>query len=96
MNKEKVVNWQKAGVVSTEKSRFCKLQSVPIDAVKIKSGFWHQRIELNKNQSLMDMFNRRAIDNFRIAAGKKRGKYGGFLASDSNLYKWMEAVAFTL
>jgi len=100
VNRKEVIDWQEAGVVSTGKSPFCKLRSVPIRAVKIKSGFWQPRIEINKSQSLMDMFDllqeRGAIDNFRIAAGKKKGKHGGFLGSDSDLYKWIEAVAFAL
>jgi len=38
----------------------------------------------------------RAIRNFRIAAGLEEGEYGGFVFQDSDLYKWLEAVAYAL
>ncbi|MGO4546319.1 glycoside hydrolase family 127 protein [Paenibacillus sp. 2TAB23] len=37
-----------------------------------------------------------AIRNFRIAAGLEEGEFGGWIFQDSDLYKWLEAVAFSL
>lgn len=34
--------------------------------------------------------------NFRIAAGKETGSHGGFIFQDSDIAKWLEAVAYTL
>ena len=34
--------------------------------------------------------------NFRIAAGKEKGEFGGFVFQDSDVYKWLEGVAFSL
>ena len=34
--------------------------------------------------------------NFRVAAGKEKGTFGGFVFQDSDLYKWLEGVAFSL
>lgn len=37
-----------------------------------------------------------AINNLLIAAGKKTGEFGGFVFQDSDLAKWLEAVAYRL
>ena len=37
-----------------------------------------------------------SIENFRIAAGLSDGAYHGMVFADSDLYKWLEAVAFAL
>jgi len=37
-----------------------------------------------------------AIRNFKIAAGLEKGEFGGFVFQDSDLYKWLEAAAYTL
>lgn len=36
------------------------------------------------------------IENFRIAAGRSQGHHYGMVFQDSDLYKWLEAVAYTL
>ncbi len=36
------------------------------------------------------------IRNFRVAAGLEEGKHGGFVFQDSDLAKWLEAVAYQL
>lgn len=37
-----------------------------------------------------------AIENFRIAAGQKPGNHYGWVFQDSDVYKWLEATAYTL
>jgi DUF1680 family protein len=36
------------------------------------------------------------LRNFRIAAGAERGKFTGMIFQDSDVYKWLEAVAYAL
>jgi DUF1680 family protein len=36
------------------------------------------------------------LDNFRIAAGEKSGGYYGAVFQDSDVYKWLEAVAYCI
>ena len=36
------------------------------------------------------------LRNFRIAAGKEEGSHQGFVFQDSDVYKWLEGVAFSL
>jgi DUF1680 family protein len=37
-----------------------------------------------------------AIKNFRIAAGLEQGEFQGFVFQDSDFYKWLEAVGYSL
>ncbi|HKM42574.1 MAG TPA: beta-L-arabinofuranosidase domain-containing protein, partial [Limnochordia bacterium] len=37
-----------------------------------------------------------AIENLRIAAGEKTGEYHGMVFQDSDVAKWLEAVAYRL
>lgn len=37
-----------------------------------------------------------AIANFSIAAGQKEGSHYGYVFQDTDVYKWLEAVAYTL
>jgi DUF1680 family protein len=36
------------------------------------------------------------VDNFRIASGRKEGEFKGIFFNDSDVYKWLEAAAFSL
>ncbi|HOK80842.1 MAG TPA: glycoside hydrolase family 127 protein [bacterium] len=78
-----------------------KLKSfpVPIKSVKI-TGFFSRYLENNRKISiplLYRLFEKYGtIDNFRVAAGLKKGEITRRLATDSDLYKWMEAVSWDL
>ena len=48
------------------------------------------------NDRLKDTEPSHCIENFRIAAGISRGEYHGMVFQDSDLYKWLEAVAYQL
>lgn len=37
-----------------------------------------------------------AINNFKIAAGKQKGEFYGMVFQDTDVYKWLEAVAYSL
>ncbi|KGE16598.1 glycoside hydrolase family 127 protein [Paenibacillus wynnii] len=37
-----------------------------------------------------------AVSNFEIAAGRKKGEFGGMVFQDSDLAKWLEAVGYSL
>ena len=37
-----------------------------------------------------------AIENFKIAAGRSQGHHYGMVFQDSDVYKWLEAAAYTL
>lgn len=87
-------------VVDTTQSPHAKVRPVPIRAVKLRDGFWQPRlsalqdITLPTQYDLMEQTGR--IDNFRRVAGKVGGAFRGLYFNDSDVYKWLEAAAWSL
>lgn len=48
------------------------------------------------NDRIPDAAPSHCIENFKIAAGEAEGEFYGFVFQDSDLAKWLEAVAFSL
>jgi DUF1680 family protein len=92
--------WQSEGVVSVTHSPHAKLHAVPIRAVKMGDGFWSARRAINVEKSIPTMLaeleQHGVVDNFLRLEGKKDVARRGPLYTDSDIYKWMEAVAFVL
>jgi len=88
------------GVIDVSKSPHAKLHPVPVHAVKMGEGFWLPRMRTNAEKSiptLLELMEQHGVvDNFRRLSGRKRVDRRGPLYTDSDLYKWMEAVAFVL
>src|ERR1035438_1333390 len=93
-------DWKSAGVVDDSHSPYAKLHGVPIRAVKMGDGFWTARRKANVEQSiptlLAELEQHGIVDNFLRLEGKKDVPRRGPLYTDSDLCKWMEAVAFVL
>ena len=92
--------WKDQGVENLQKSPYSKLHNVPVRAVTIGSGFWGRRRDINVTKSIPSMHdllesNGRMI-NFRRLADKSKGDQRGPVFSDSDIYKWTEAVGFAL
>lgn len=89
-----------AGVVATGKSPYALLHDVPLAGVQLGEGFWRTRMEKNHNAGVMALYRlleeHGVIDNFRRLSGRKNVPRRGYLFTDSDLYKWMEAVAWVL
>ena len=92
--------WQSEGIVSVSRSPYAKLHAVPIHAVKMGDGFWSARRAINVEKSIPTMLaeleEHGVVDNFLRLEGKKDVPRRGPLYTDSDIYKWMEAVAFVL
>jgi len=84
-----------------------KLYSLPLQNIKISDNFWTKYTKLVKDVIIpyqWDILNDRiedaepsyCLNNFRIAAGEKEGEFGGAVFQDTDVAKWLEAVAFTL
>jgi uncharacterized protein len=77
-----------------------KLQPVPFTAVEIRDRFWSPRQETNRSVSVhhsLEMLER--AGNFlvmKLAAEGKREGFKGLLFTDSDLYKTLEGIAYTL
>ncbi len=93
-------DWKDEGVLFVDKSPYAKLRNVPVHAVAITEGFWGARREINVNSSIPSMeklleANGR-MNNFLRLAGKSDAQQHGPVYSDSDVYKWTEAVGFAL
>jgi uncharacterized protein len=93
-------NWKDAGVVDLSNSPYAKLKTVPIRAVVIQNGFWSQRRRTNLMASIPSMHDELLehgrMDNFLRMKGKSAEPQKGPVFSDSDIYKWTEAVGFQL
>jgi len=93
-------SWKDQGVLNLAHSPHAKLHNVPVRAVTIENGFWGARREVNTTQSIPTMHDQLEshgrMDNFRRLVGKSSAPQIGGPGCDSHLYKWIEAVAFTL
>ena len=76
------------------------LHAVPLEAVTLTDTFWEPRCAINRTVTLRSQLehceNTGRIDNFRRASGKKQIEYQGLVFNDSDVYKVMEAIAFSL
>jgi DUF1680 family protein len=92
--------WKSQGIIHTSSSPYAKLHSVPVRAVKMGEGFWTARMRTNVEQSIPSMLQlleeHGVVDNFRRLVGRKNVARQGPVYTDSDIYKWMEAVAFVL
>jgi DUF1680 family protein len=93
-------NWREQGVIYLDHSPHAVMHPVPIRAVTLGAGFWHERRRVNVERSIPTMLElleaHGIVDNFRRLSGRKDAPRKGPLYTDSDLYKWMEAVAFVL
>ena len=82
-------------------------QAVPLKDVVVQDAFWNRYARLVRDKVIpyqWEALNDRvpgaekshAVENFRIAAGLARGDFHGYVFQDSDLYKWLEAVAYRL
>ena len=83
------------------------IQAPSVANFQVGDGFWKRFVELVKDDVIpyqWEILNDRvpgaepshAIENFRIAAGEAEGEYYGMVFQDSDVAKWLEAVAFSL
>ena len=82
-------------------------QALPLRNVKLNDGFWSEIqnrvidvvIPYQKEileDKVPDAEKSHAIQNFRIAAGDAKGEFHGMVFQDSDVAKWLEAVAYAL
>jgi len=93
-------NWKEQGVENLAKSPHAQLHDIPVHAVTIQSGFWARRREINLTKSIPSMHDlleaNGRMNNFRRLVGKSNAQQIGPVFSDSDVYKWTEAVGFAL
>lgn len=83
------------------------IREVELNRIKIKDEFWSSRQNLITevvipyqesilNDKIPGVEKSHAFANFRIAAGLEQGDYYGMVFQDSDVAKWLEAVAYSL
>ncbi|MCI0578203.1 MAG: glycoside hydrolase family 127 protein [Chloroflexi bacterium] len=86
--------------VKTNLTPFARLRTLPPGTSIITGGFWERKQTINRHVTLRhgyQMLEKAGnFDNFRVAAGLTQGKYKGLIFNDSDVYKWLEAVACDL
>lgn len=81
--------------------------TVPLGNVQINDQFWSYYINLVRHvvvpyqwDALNDLVEgaepSHAVRNFKIAAGLEQGEFHGYVFQDSDVAKWLEAVAYLL
>lgn len=87
-------------VVDTARSPYARLRAVGVGAVRVDDAFWGPRLERNRTETVpaqqQQCESTGALENFRRAAGLTGGPFHGRYYSDSDVYKWVEAAAWTL
>ncbi len=82
-------------------------ESLDLKQVKIQDTFWSAHVDLVKsaiipyqwdvmNDRIEDAESSHCLENFRIAAGLKKGEFYGAVFQDTDIAKWLEAVGFSL
>jgi DUF1680 family protein len=87
-------------MVDTSRSRHARLRPLPLTDVQLSDGFWEPRRRVNRRVTLPSQYEHLEktgrLDNFRRASGKIDAPYSGIYFNDSDVYKWLEAAAWTL
>lgn len=84
-----------------------KLHSIPLKKIRINDRFWNKYIDLVKdviipyqwsilNDFIEDAEPSHCIHNFKVAAGEENGEFKGAVFQDTDVAKWLEAVAYSL
>jgi DUF1680 family protein len=86
--------------ISTAASLHARWYTLPLGSISLTEGFWSHKQEINRQVSLRHGYEQleRAgnFNNLRLAAGFGEGEYQGPVFMDSDVYKWLEALAYDL
>ncbi|MHB1424184.1 MAG: glycoside hydrolase family 127 protein [Gemmataceae bacterium] len=89
-----------AGVNVASSIHADSLTPLPFQKVQIKDDFWSKRIQINRTATIEANLHQCEITgrirNFAIAGKLEEGKHKGLLFDDSDLYKVIEGIAYTL
>lgn len=76
------------------------LTALPFQDVRLKDDFWNKRIRINRTATIEANLHQCEITgrirNFAIAGKLEEGKHKGMLYDDSDVYKVLEGIAYTL
>ena len=84
-----------------------KLELLPLKDIRLDDPFWNKYTRLvtkeiipyqweTLNDRVPDAEPSHCISNFQVAAGLKEGTFEGAVFQDTDVAKWLEAVAYSL
>ena len=84
-----------------------RLHPLPLKTIEINDSYWNKYIKLISdvvipyqwdilNDKVPDAAPSYCLQNFKIAAGEMEGERKGVVFQDSDVAKWLEAVAYSL
>lgn len=78
-----------------------KMEPVNFSQVSIEDNFWKPRLDIHASTTLQVCIDQcenatNRVNNFAIAAGACEGEFKGLVYDDSDLYKMIEGVAYSL
>ncbi len=84
-----------------------KLETIDLKEIRIRDFFWDRYVRLVRdviipyqwdamNDRIPDAEPSHCLENFKIAAGRKKGEFYGAVFQDTDIAKWLEAVGFSL
>lgn len=91
---------QEKGILNNVNSNFVKFKSVDIGDCVWTDGFWADKFKAAETtmipymRSLLTGDTGHALNNFKIAAGLKKGEHKGMHWHDGDFYKFMEAEMY--
>lgn len=87
-------------VVDTSRSKYTQHRPVPLTAVTLSDEFWAPRRRVNHEVTLPAQFQHletsHRLNNFRRVSGKVERPFEPPIFNDTDVYKWLEAAAWTL
>jgi uncharacterized protein len=89
-----------AASVAPTASAHVRLRPIDARGVVIRDGLLADRQRVNREVTLLrgaeELERAGTLDNLRIAAGQASGDRRGMVFSDTDVYKWLEAIAWEL
>ncbi|HML22277.1 MAG TPA: glycoside hydrolase family 127 protein [Aggregatilinea sp.] len=79
---------------------YARWHMLPLESIAFTSGFWADWQRINRQVTLLhgyQMLEKAGnLDNLRIAAGRIDSQYKGLAFLDSDVYKWLEGIAYEI
>lgn len=84
-----------------------RLNTVQLSKINITDAFWKRYTDLVEdviipyqwdimNDNILGVESSHCLENFKIAAGLKKGQFYGAVFQDTDVAKWLEAVGYSL
>ncbi len=90
----------RAVVVDTSDSLYALLRPIAVGDVRLADTIWEPRRRITTDRTIPEQHalleSSQRLDNFRRAAGTLDGPFFGRYFNDTDVYKWLEAAAWTL